>query len=57
LQQIFIDLRIDQLTVLAEQIGVPIYAERENKDVVAIVLNAIKEAKATNKNVVIIDTA
>jgi signal recognition particle subunit SRP54 len=48
---------IDQLTVLAEQIGVPIYAERENKDVVAIVLNAIKEAKATNKNVVIIDTA
>ena len=48
---------IDQLTVLAEQIGVPIYAERENKNVVAIVLNAIKEAKATNKNVVIIDTA
>jgi signal recognition particle subunit SRP54 len=48
---------IDQLTVLAEQIGVPIYAERENKDVVAIALNAIKEAKATNKNVVIIDTA
>lgn len=48
---------IDQLTVLAEQIGAPIYAERENKDVVAIVLNAIKEAKATNKNVVIIDTA
>ena len=48
---------IDQLTVLAEQIGVPIYAERENKDVVSIALNAIKEAKATNKNVVIIDTA
>jgi len=48
---------IDQLTVLAEQIGVDIYAERENKDVVAIALNAIKQAKATNKNVVIIDTA
>ncbi len=48
---------IDQLTVLAEQIGVPIYAERENKDAVAIALNAIKEAKSTNKNVVIIDTA
>jgi signal recognition particle subunit SRP54 len=48
---------IDQLTILAEQIGVPIYAERENKDVVAIALNAIKEAKSTNKNVVIIDTA
>jgi signal recognition particle subunit SRP54 len=48
---------IDQLTVLAGQVGVPIYAERESKDVVSIALNAIKEAKATNKNVVIIDTA
>jgi signal recognition particle subunit SRP54 len=48
---------IDQLTVLAEQIGVAIYSERENKDVVSIVKNALKEAKATNKNVVIIDTA
>lgn len=48
---------IDQLTVLAEQIGVSIYSERENKDAVAIALNAINEAKATNKNVVIIDTA
>lgn len=48
---------IDQLTVLAEQIGVAIYSERENKDAVSIAQNAIKEAKATNKNVVIIDTA
>ncbi len=48
---------IDQLTVLAGQIGVPIYAERESTDVVSIALNAIREAKATNKNVVIIDTA
>jgi signal recognition particle subunit SRP54 len=48
---------IDQLTVLAEQIGVDIYAERDNTDAVAIVQNAIKQAKATNKNVVIIDTA
>jgi signal recognition particle subunit SRP54 len=48
---------IDQLTVLAGQIGVDIYAERENKDAVAIVQNAIKHAKANNKNVVIIDTA
>ncbi len=48
---------IDQLTVLAEQIGVPVYAETDNKDAVAIALNAIKEAKSTNKNVVIIDTA
>ncbi len=48
---------IDQLTVLAEQIGVDIYAERENNNAVEIVQNAIKEAKSKNKNVVIIDTA
>jgi signal recognition particle subunit SRP54 len=48
---------IDQLTVLGEQIGVPVYAERDNKDAVSIALNAIKEARAQNKNVVIIDTA
>ncbi|MEN9299456.1 MAG: hypothetical protein RLZZ429_1769, partial [Bacteroidota bacterium] len=48
---------IDQLTVLAEQVGVDIYSERENKNAVEIALNAIKEAKAKNKNVVIIDTA
>ncbi|HEX4957042.1 MAG TPA: signal recognition particle protein [Lacibacter sp.] len=48
---------IDQLTVLGSQIGVDVYSERENKDAVAIAQNAIKEAKAKNKNVVIIDTA
>ena len=48
---------IDQLTVLAAQIGVDVYSERENTNAVDIVQNAIKEAKAKNKNVVIIDTA
>ncbi len=48
---------IDQLTVLAGQIGVDIYAERDNKDAVSIAQNAIAEAKSKNKNVVIIDTA
>ncbi|MES2004383.1 MAG: signal recognition particle protein [Bacteroidota bacterium] len=48
---------IDQLTVLAEQVGVDVYSERENKDAVSIALNAIKEAKTKNKNVIIIDTA
>ena len=48
---------IYQLTVLAEQIGVDIYKEPETKDAVLIAQNAIKHAKATNKNVVIIDTA
>jgi signal recognition particle subunit SRP54 len=48
---------IDQLKVLGEQVKVDVYSEPDNKDPVAITLNAIKEAKAKNKNVVIIDTA
>ncbi len=48
---------IDQLEVLGGQIGVDVYSERDNKDAVSIVQNAIKEAKSKNKNVVIIDTA
>ncbi|TDH25540.1 signal recognition particle protein [Segetibacter sp. 3557_3] len=48
---------IDQLMVLGGQVGVDVYTERENKDAVSIALNAIKEAKAKNKNIVIIDTA
>jgi signal recognition particle subunit SRP54 len=48
---------MDQLTVLAEQIGVDIFVERENKDAVSIAQNAIAHAKANNKNVIIIDTA
>lgn len=48
---------IDQLMVLGGQIGVDVYNERENKNPVEIAQNAIKEAKAKNKNVVIIDTA
>jgi signal recognition particle subunit SRP54 len=48
---------MDQLTVLAEQIGVDIFVERENKNAVSIAQNAIAYAKANNKNVIIIDTA
>ena len=48
---------MDQLTVLAEQIGVDIFVERDNKDAVSIAQNAIQYAKANNKNVIIIDTA
>ncbi len=48
---------IDQLEVLGGQIGVDVYCERENKDAVSIVQNAIKEARSKNKNVIIIDTA
>ena len=48
---------IDQLKVLGEAIGVPVYSEPESKDPVQIALNAIKEAKAKSYNLVIIDTA
>jgi len=48
---------INQLKVVGEQIGVEVYAEEENKNPVEISKNAIKQAKETGKNVVIIDTA
>ena len=48
---------IEQLKVLGGQINVDVYSEPENKNVVEIAQNAIKEAKTKNKNVVIIDTA
>lgn len=48
---------IDQLHVLGEQIGLPVYSERENKNPVEIAKNAIKEAKLKGYQVVIIDTA
>ena len=48
---------MDQLTVLAEQIGVDIFVERENKNAVSIAQNALAYAKVNNKNVIIIDTA
>ncbi len=48
---------IDQLTVLAETVGVPIYKEPENKNAIFIARNAVNHAKANGQNVVIIDTA
>ena len=48
---------IQQLHVVGESIGVPVYSEPENKNVVEIANNAIREAKQKNYNVVIIDTA
>ena len=48
---------IEQLKVLGEQIGVPVYSELESKDAVQIALNAIKEAKANSCDTVIVDTA
>ncbi len=48
---------IDQLTVLADQVGVTIYKEIENKNPVEISQNAIQFAKDNKHDVVIIDTA
>ncbi len=48
---------IDQLKVLGEQIGVPVYTEEGNMDPVKIATAAIKEAKSKGYDVVIVDTA
>ena len=48
---------IEQLRILSEQIGVEIYTEANNLNVVEIAKNAVQHAKQNNKNVVIIDTA
>ncbi len=48
---------IEQLKVLGAQIDVPVYSEDGNKNAVEIAQNAVKEAKATGKDVVIVDTA
>lgn len=48
---------IDQLTILAQEIGVEVYAERDNQQPVAIAQHALQHARSHNKNVVIIDTA
>jgi signal recognition particle subunit SRP54 len=48
---------IDQLKVLGEQIGVPVYSDIESKNPVNIAKAAIKEAKANGNDIVIVDTA
>ncbi|UCE94076.1 MAG: signal recognition particle protein [Flavobacteriaceae bacterium] len=48
---------INQLRVVGDQIGVEVYAEEGNMNPVEIAQNALKHAKSTGKNVVIIDTA
>ena len=48
---------IDQLKILGEQIGVPVYTEPSNMNPVEIAENAIKHARQNSYNVVIVDTA
>ena len=48
---------IQQLHVVGESVGVPVYSEPDNKNVIEIANHAIQEAKAKANDVVIIDTA
>lgn len=48
---------IDQLEVLAGQVGVPVYVDRNSIDPIAIAKAGVEEAKRSGHNVVIIDTA
>ncbi len=48
---------VEQLRVLGEQIDVPVYAEDGATDPVSVARNAVANAKATAKDVVIVDTA
>ena len=48
---------INQLSVIGEQIGVPVFKDLESKDPVAIAQRAIEFARANKHDVVIVDTA
>lgn len=48
---------INQISVIGEQIKVPVYKEEENKDPVEIALKGIAHAMDQKRDVVIIDTA
>ena len=48
---------IEQLKVLGEGIGVPVYTEDGEKDPIKIAQNAIRKAKSEGYSVVIVDTA
>ncbi|MCH1437649.1 MAG: signal recognition particle protein [Flavobacteriales bacterium] len=48
---------INQLEILADQVGVDVFTDKESKDPVAIAKSAVAHAKANGNNVVIVDTA
>ncbi len=48
---------IDQLHVIGDSLGVPVYSDRENKDPVQVCNDAVKKARADGNKVVILDTA
>ena len=48
---------VNQLHVVGESIGVPVYSEEGSTNPVQIALNAVREAKLRDYNLVIVDTA
>jgi signal recognition particle subunit SRP54 len=48
---------IDQLETLGAQLGVPVYSERDTKDVTKIVRQGLDQARRARDRVVIVDTA
>lgn len=48
---------IEQLKVLGEQLGIPVYSDEENKNPVKIAEAAIRHARQMGNDVVIVDTA
>jgi len=48
---------INQLEILAEQVGVEVFTDRESQDPVAIAKAALEHARQNGHNVVIVDTA
>ena len=48
---------IDQLETLGKQVGVPVFSDRQEKDVPAIAARALERAKAERHRVLILDSA
>ena len=48
---------IDQLEVLGQQLGVPVYVERDHKNAVKVCRNGVSEARKNLLDVAILDTA
>ncbi|MBM80225.1 MAG: signal recognition particle protein [Planctomycetaceae bacterium] len=48
---------IDQLQVIGDQIGVPVYTEPSTSTPLSVCQNGLKEAKKNDRNVLILDTA
>ncbi len=48
---------IDQLHVIGEQVGAPVYSDKENKNALDIVKKGLGEARSKGHNAVIVDTA